>query len=88
MELEGVLGLVVMLRELVRPMRMLAELYSTSQTSQKKGIYFFCKNPGNQRIYETNFLIFLLRTRQLGGIIPVPSTLATPRGVLDSNILY
>ena len=36
MELEGVLGLAYMLRELVRSMRMFVELQGTSQRSQKK----------------------------------------------------
>ena len=51
----GCFGLFYMLRELVRPMRMFLGFYGTSQTSQKK-IY---QNAENQRIYETNFLIFL-----------------------------
>ena len=45
MELEGVLGLVDMLRELVRPMRMFLGLYRTSQTSQIKKIIFSSKYP-------------------------------------------
>ena len=58
MELKGVLGLVDMLRELVRPKHMFLGLYGTSQKSQDKK-YIFPKNPPNQRIYETNFLTFL-----------------------------
>ena len=57
MELEGVLGLVDMLHELVRPMRIFLELYGTSQKSQTKKLFFY-QNTGNQRIYET-ILIFL-----------------------------
>ena len=39
MELEGVLGLVDMLREVVGPMRMFLGLYGTSQKSQTKKIF-------------------------------------------------
>ena len=55
MELEGVLGLVYMLRELVRSMRMFVEPYGTSLTSRKKKIFF----PQNTPLKGTNFLIFL-----------------------------
>ena len=40
MELEGVLGLVYMLRELVRSMSMFVELQGTSQRSQEKKSFF------------------------------------------------
>ena len=54
MELEGVLGLVDMLREPVRPMRMLLGLYGTSQKSQTKK-YFFEKSTESANIRDELF---------------------------------
>ena len=67
MELEGVLGLVLVLRELVRTMRMFVGLYDTSQRSQKKKTIFPQKKNRFQLIYETNFLIFLLSSSDIKG---------------------
>ena len=52
MELEGALGLVYMLRELVRPIRMFVGLYGTSERSQTKKVIF---SPKSRKIVHELF---------------------------------
>ena len=66
MELEGVLGLVVMLHELVRSMRMFVGLYNTSQKSQRKKS-LFCEKTG-----------FYVRAHTLLSVFCIPRPLVCP----------